>query len=121
MFASVRLGLAAAKDLGATGAILLPVDHPMVTGNDIRAITEALTAGAEIAVASHAGRKGHPIGLSRVVMEQIAADSSIGTLREVLHRDPGRVVAVSVGAGALFGVNTKAELDRISEHGSSVN
>ncbi|MBK5255940.1 MAG: NTP transferase domain-containing protein, partial [Vicinamibacteria bacterium] len=61
MFASVRLGLAAVQGKGAKGVVLLPVDHPLVTGEDIRAVADALRNGAAIAVATHGGRRGHPI------------------------------------------------------------
>lgn len=114
MFASVRLGLAAARGGGATGAILLPVDHPLVTGEDIRAVAEALRNGAAIAVATHGGRRGHPIGLSILVMEQIAADLSLKTLREIVRLDLNRVVEVPASKGVLEGVNTQEDLERIS-------
>jgi len=114
MFASVRIGLTSAIDLGATGAILLPVDHPRVTGEDVRAVADRLRTGAGIVVASHEGRRGHPVGLSGAVMTEIAADPSLETLREVVGRDPGRVVEVEGSAGVLEGVNTKEDLELLS-------
>ncbi|MBK5257044.1 MAG: NTP transferase domain-containing protein, partial [Vicinamibacteria bacterium] len=99
---------------GAKGVVLLPVDHPLVTGEDIRAVADALRNGAAIAVATHGGRRGHPIGLSAAVMEEITADPLLQTLREVVRRDRSRVREVAVSEGALDGVNTEEDLERVS-------
>ena len=114
MFGSVRLGVAEARRLGATGAIVLPVDHPLVGAGDVLSVAAALHRGAALAVATHQGRRGHPIGIAPSVMDEIADDSSVNTLRDVVHRDRGRVVEVPVSEGAILGVNTKEDLERVS-------
>ncbi len=121
MLASVRLGIDWAAGQGATGVVVLPVDHPLVTGEDVRAVADRLLAGISVAVACHGGRRGHPVGISRSVMEEIAADASLQTLREVVRRDPSRVAEVTVSSGALVGVNTQQDLERMAELGFSVN
>lgn len=114
MFGSVRLGISEALNLGAIGALLLPVDLPLVTSEDVRAVLTRLRAGAAVAVATHDTRRGHPIGVNRAVMEEIATDPSATTLRDIVRKNPGRVVEVPVSGGAITGVNTKEDLDQAS-------
>ncbi len=114
MFGSVRLGVAEAGRLGATGAILLPVDHPLVSAGDVLSVAAALHRGAAVAVATHEGRRGHPIGIGHAVMDEITTEPAVNTLRDIVRRNPGRVVEVPVSEGAILGVNTKEELERVS-------
>ena len=114
MFGSVRLGVAEALGLGASGALLLPVDLPLVTSEDVRAVLARLGTGAEVVVATHGGRRGHPIGISRAVMDEIVEAPPTATLRDIVRRDPARVVEVPVSRGAVMGVNTKEDLERVS-------
>lgn len=114
MFGSVRLGVCEALKLGARGALLLPVDLPLVTSEDVRAVVTRLNAGAAVVVATHAGRRGHPIGISRAVMDEVVTDPSTTTLRDIVRKDPARVVEVPVSVGAITGVNTREDLDRAS-------
>lgn len=114
MFSSVKLGVFSAIGRGASGVILLPVDHPLVTSDDVTRVAQALRAGAAVAVPVHEGRRGHPIGLSRAVMAEISADSSLQTLRDVVSKSPARVVEVEGSKGTRLGVNTKEDLERVS-------
>ena len=114
MFGSVKLGVSEALKFGAKGVLLLPVDLPLVTDEDVRAVVTRLSAGAGVVVATHGGRRGHPIGISREVMDEIVAASSVATLRDIVRRDPGRVVEVPVSEGAVVGVNTREDLERVS-------
>ncbi len=114
MFGSVRLGVQEALALGARGALLLPVDLPLVTSEDARAVAARLVEGAEVVVATHDGRWGHPIGISRAVMDEILSSPPAATLREVVRRDRERVAEVPVSEGAIRGVNTRDDLARVS-------
>lgn len=115
MFGSVRLGVSQALRLGAHGALLLPVDLPLVTGGDVQSVLARLKEGAEVVVPTHGGRRGHPIGIGRAVMDEIVAAPSTATLRDIVRRDPARVVEVPVSAGAVTDVNTKEDLQRASD------
>lgn len=117
MFASIRMGLRAAGGAGAEGVVLLPVDHPLVTPADILAVARALGEGAPIALATHAGRRGHPIGLSRAMMAEIEADPGLETLRQFVRRDPARVVHLEASEGTILGINTEEDLKRVTERG----
>lgn len=114
MFGSVKLGVAEALRRSAAGALLLPVDHPLASVYDLRAVRDGLLAGAAIVVASHEGRRGHPVGLSRPVMEEIGSDPSARSLRDIVRREPARVVEVPASVGATLGVNTEEDLKRVS-------
>jgi CTP:molybdopterin cytidylyltransferase MocA len=114
MFGSVKLGVSEALRLGATGVLLLPVDHPLVTRADARSVAAALDAGAKVAVAVHEGRWGHPVGVSLAVMNEIASDPGLTTLRDLVRRDRSRVVEAPASRGVILGVNTREDLDRVS-------
>jgi molybdenum cofactor cytidylyltransferase len=114
MFSSVRLGIAEALRVGATGALLLPVDHPLVRPEDVAAVVASLRAGAAVVVAAHDGRRGHPVGVSAPVMAEILAEPLSSTLRDIVRRDPSRVVEVAASEGVLVGINTRDDLERVS-------
>lgn len=115
MLSSVRLGVLEARRQGAPGVVLLPVDHPLVTSGDIRAVADALAKGAAVVVPTHGGRRGHPVGLGRAAMDEATSDPAVATLRDVVRRVPGRVVEIPASAGVLVGINTREDLERASE------
>jgi CTP:molybdopterin cytidylyltransferase MocA len=114
MFGSVRLGVNEGLKLGARAAVLLPVDLPLVTSDDVRAVLQALSAEAAIAVGTHEGRWGHPIAINRRIMEEVMAAGPTGTLREIVRKDRTRVAEVEVSEGAILGINTREDLERAS-------
>ncbi|MBX7184986.1 MAG: NTP transferase domain-containing protein [Vicinamibacteria bacterium] len=114
MFGSARLGVLEALRLGDRGALLLPVDLPLVTTADVEAVRIRLRAGAEVVVPTHGGRRGHPIGIGRAVMDEIANAPPGATLRDIVRREPGRVVEVAGSEGTILGVNTTEDLARAS-------
>jgi CTP:molybdopterin cytidylyltransferase MocA len=116
MLSSIRLGVRTAMQSGATGVILLPVDHPLVMGADIRSVSKGLDDGAEIVVATYGGRRGHPIGLGSRLMRQVLDDPSITALRDLVHREraQGGLVEAAASEGVLMGVNTEEDLRRAS-------
>jgi molybdenum cofactor cytidylyltransferase len=116
MLSSIRLGVQAALSAGAGSVILLPVDHPRVTGEDIQAVLMALEGGGALVVPTHAGRRGHPIGLGSRLMRQVLNDPSIATLRDIVHREQasGGLVEAPASEGVLLGVNSAEDLARAS-------
>jgi nicotine blue oxidoreductase len=114
MFGSIRLGISEALRRGATAAVVLPVDLPLVGREDVRAVLGALSAKAEIAVGTHGSRWGHPIAVSLSVMQEIEASGPGATLREIVRRDRARVAEVEISEGAILGINTKEDLERAS-------
>ncbi|MEO8361035.1 MAG: nucleotidyltransferase family protein [Vicinamibacteria bacterium] len=121
MFSSVKLAVVAALARGASGAILLPVDYPLVTSDDIRAVAAGLLAQTAIVIPTNSGRRGHPVGIGRAAMLEIVSDPMLKTLRDVVRKDPTRVAEVPASEGVLRGVNTQDELAQASDAGFSVN
>jgi CTP:molybdopterin cytidylyltransferase MocA len=109
MLSSVLRGLDAAEADAAAAVLLHPVDTPFVAPATVDAVAAALAAGAEVAVPSWEGRRGHPAGFARPVFAELrAADASRGA-RAVLAARPDRVVHVGGDAGCVRGVNTPAD------------
>ena len=114
MLTSVWVGLDAAEALGAEAVLLHPVDNPFVAPATIDAVVVALVAGAEIAVPSHAGRRGHPAGFARSCWPALRAAPLAGGARTVLAAQPGRVVHVPADPDCLVDVDTPGDLEAAS-------
>jgi len=112
MLTSVWAGLDAAEALGGEAVLLHPVDHPYVDTATIDAVLGALGGGAEIAVPSHDGRRGHPAGFARSVWPELRAAPLDGGARTVLATRPERVVHVPGGPDALVDIDTPDDLAR---------
>ena len=102
MFGSARLGIGHALQDGVAGAVLLPVDHALVSRADVASVVSALMNGAAIALPVFEGKRGHPIGVSREVMTEILEARPDWTLRDVVHRDPTRIVEVPGSMGVVL-------------------
>jgi CTP:molybdopterin cytidylyltransferase MocA len=105
MLTSVWVGLDAAEALGAEAVLVHPVDNPFVAPATIEAVVVALAAGAEIAVPSHAGRRGHPAGFARATWPALRAAPLDGGARTVLAAQKDRVVHVPAGEDCLVDVD----------------
>ena len=110
MLTSVWAGLDAAEALGAEAVLLHPVDNPFVEPATIDAVLAALARGAEIAVPSHAGRRGHPAGFGRATFSALRSAPMDEGARAVLERDPRRVVHVPGGEDCLVDVDSPRDL-----------
>lgn len=84
MFASLRIGLAILVELSPWKVLaVLPVDHPLVAAKSVAklAAIEALAT-----IPRYRGKHGHPVCLSRSVVDNIVEGRLSGpTLREVLR------------------------------------
>jgi CTP:molybdopterin cytidylyltransferase MocA len=110
MLTSVWVGLDAAEALGAEAILLHPVDNPFVAPATIDAVLAAVAAGAEIAVPSHAGRRGHPAGFARPSWPALRAAPKDQGARAVLAQDPGRVVHVPAAEDCLVDLDGPRDL-----------
>jgi molybdenum cofactor cytidylyltransferase len=110
MAGSARAALAAAGP-GPDAFLLCPADHPLVSPATFAAMAAAHADGpGRIVVPVHAGRNGHPTLFPR---EALAELSSIPTLRDVVRRDPGRVLRLPVpDPGVLADLDTPADYER---------
>ena len=78
----------------------------------IDAVVAALSRGREIAVPSHAGRRGHPAGFARSCWPALRAAPLDGGARTVLAAHPDCVVHVPAGPDCLVDVDTPGDLER---------
>ncbi|HVT61585.1 MAG TPA: nucleotidyltransferase family protein [Thermoanaerobaculia bacterium] len=112
MLSSVRAGIAAlggAAELGRRGATLLvtPADLPALRGETVTELLQRLAASpwARLAVPVYRGRRGHPLAIAALLLDEIDAldprrglrhllDRHLGDLLEVVVEDPGAVADV---------------------------
>jgi molybdenum cofactor cytidylyltransferase len=113
MLTSIQAGLEAAERAGAEGALIHPVDHPLVDVAAADRVIGALRGGATIAVPSHGGRRGHPAGFARAAWPALRAAPPGRGARAVLADHPDWVMHVEGGADCLEGVNTPEDYRRL--------
>jgi molybdenum cofactor cytidylyltransferase len=104
----------------ADGWIVALGDMPRVRPETIRAIADALEAGAAIALPVDAnGRRGHPVGFSsRLRDELLALQGDIGA-RSVLARHASEIRAlVTDDEGIFIDIDTPADLSALERQGS---
>ena len=101
MFSSARLGLATALSLDAEAILVLPVDHPGVSPETVRALATAMgqalgafgrpagrrrLAFAYALVPRYRRRRGHPIALSPALAAAIVVDRGAANLSDAVRR-----------------------------------
>jgi nicotine blue oxidoreductase len=112
MLSSILRGLDEAERAGADALLLHPVDHPLVSPETVDRVVAALESGAQIAVPSHEGRRGHPAGFARSTWLALRAASPQRGARGLLTDHPDWVVHVPGDAGCLAGFDTPDDLLR---------
>ena len=96
----------------AAGWIVALGDMPLVPVEAIRAVARAVEEGAFIAAPVHGGQRGHPVGFSRDLYDELAALREDVGAREVLRRHAARVVTIpAADSGILFDVDTRDDLN----------
>jgi molybdenum cofactor cytidylyltransferase len=106
---SLACGVVAAKD--ADGWVVTLADMPWIAPATIRAIANAIAAGADIAAPSFDGERGHPVGFARRHYGALSALTGDAGARALLDRHRDRVALVAVDdAGILRDVDLPADL-----------
>ena len=112
---SLLAGLAYAEAHGAAGALVVPVDMPLIRAATVRAALEAfVSSDRPVLRVTHRGQHGHPVifgaGLFAVLRN---ADPSLGA-RAVLREDPSRVRNLEVDdPGVLRDIDLPDEYRRL--------
>lgn len=123
MLSSVKEGLRAARELGADGILILPVDHPDVRPDTVRALgtllAEAIAACrtrreraafSYALVPRHGGHRGHPLAVTRALADAIAGDRGATDLSDAVRRNARLVGYVDVrDAGVLRNRNSPGD------------
>lgn len=100
----------ALERVGASAALVWPVDHPLVAAGTLRLLADAPAA---VAVPVHEGRRGHPIRLAGAALVEARSLADDAPLRDVVRRDPARVLEVPVDdPGVLANLDTPEDLRR---------
>lgn len=108
---SVRRGVSEVVD-ESDAVMILPGDVAFISAGDIDAlIDEYANAKAKIVVASHKGRRGHPILFSRELFDEVLAirEETRG-LKEVVRKHYNEVRTVERGSQVLADVDTPEDL-----------
>ncbi|MFS8064601.1 MAG: nucleotidyltransferase family protein [Luteimonas sp.] len=100
MAASLACGVHA--NLDAAGWLIGLADMPAVPVAAIKGVRKALSGGAGIAVAAHAGRRGHPVGFARRYRIELLALQGDTGARRLLERDMHDVVEIDIDAAGIF-------------------
>jgi CTP:molybdopterin cytidylyltransferase MocA len=101
MLGSARLGLRAALRLKPESVLVLPVDHPAVKPETVRALAAAMQAAlgsyrggsskhadfAYALVPRYRRRRGHPVALSPALAKAVAADTGATDLSDAVRRN----------------------------------
>jgi CTP:molybdopterin cytidylyltransferase MocA len=111
---SLQVGLAALP-AGAAAFFMWPVDHPLATATDVRALVDAFRAGAPIAIPSHARRRGHPVLVSTALTGEFLALSPGETARSIVARHADRVAHVDASADVLADMDTPDDYERCAQ------
>lgn len=108
MGASLAAGVRARRD--ATGWLIALADMPSIAPGTIRRVVAALESGARLAAPMHAGRRGHPVGFSAGLKDELLALGGDEGARQVIARHAGAMVTVAVeDRGIHLDVDTPAD------------
>lgn len=113
--ALLALGAADGVGGGATGyahgLLVLPVDHPRVRADTVRALIDAFDGDhTPVVVPAWRGRRGHPVLIARSLFVEAADDDLAEGLRTLVRRhDDARVVVPVDDPGVVDDLDTPGE------------
>ncbi|CZR08892.1 nucleotidyltransferase family protein [Trichococcus ilyis] len=88
MFSSLRLGL---RHTEGERVLILPGDCPFIA---YEVPEKLLAAKGDIVLPAYRGKRGHPVLLSRPVIESLLADEECQSLREYIQANEAEIIAV---------------------------
>lgn len=94
--------------------VVLPVDHPLVTGETVRALIRAhRESSAPVVRVTHGGKRGHPVLFDRTCFPDLLERGSKEGARAVIrrYRDRSREVEVA-DPGVVADIDTPADFER---------
>ena len=98
----------------AGGWIVALADMPRVKPATIQAIAAALVNGAVIAAPFHDGQRGHPVGFSARLRDELTQLRGDAGARAVLQRHAHEIVRIDCDdPGVLLDIDLKTDLDRV--------
>jgi len=107
--ASIRVGVSAGSE--ADGWLIALADMPWIRPATIRAVADALRAGAAMAAPTCGGRRGHPVGFSARRRSQLLSLSGDRGARRLLEdAGPDLRLVETADTGILRDIDTPADL-----------
>jgi molybdenum cofactor cytidylyltransferase len=101
----------ASADRPVDGFVIALADMPYIAPQTIRAVADALAAGAQIVVPIYQGQRGHPVGFAasfKSSLENLHGDQGA---RAIVQQHQASVVRIEVDdAGILRDIDTPADL-----------
>jgi len=96
----------------SNGWIIALGDMPYIKPETIRKIANAIELGALIAMPTHRGTRGHPVGLSSRLLPELLAVKGDEGAREVVRRHAGQceLIACDDDSGVLRDIDTRDDL-----------
>jgi molybdenum cofactor cytidylyltransferase len=105
MITSLQAGISSLPSR-TSGALLFLVDHPLVDSETIALLVRKVGAD-RIVLPTFEGRRGHPVLFGSAILQEILGLSASQGANIVVHKDPDRIVEVSVKSpGILVDVDT---------------
>jgi len=96
---------------GAEGWVIALADMPFVQPETIRAVAEAVRAGAPIALPSYRGMRGNPVGFAACLKDELLAVSGDEGARAVVRRREGEIREIKCDdPGILRDIDTREDL-----------
>jgi molybdenum cofactor cytidylyltransferase len=115
MIDSIRIGLDASERADVHGFLVCPCDAAGITAGDIRRCVDAFASSLErIVIATHAGRRGHPMIFPKSVAEVVHSAECNAGLNQLARNRPQLVQEVPCESpGTIANVNTPADYERL--------
>lgn len=112
---SLRLALRSAGP-DAAAVVMSPVDSPAIEASIVQGLLASIQDGAEVAVPTFGGRRGHPVAFSgELIKEFLEGDLPEGA-RTVFRRHAAKTRAIPVeDAGVLLDIDTPEDYSRLRE------
>lgn len=95
MLSSLQCGLALVP-ADAAAAMFLPVDHPNMEPETIQRLAERFRRRAPVTVPTYRGEHGHPVCISRAVIDELLALPVEAKASDVIHRHVPDTIYVEV-------------------------
>jgi molybdenum cofactor cytidylyltransferase len=113
MIDSIRIGLSLATN--ADGYLICPADAAGVVAADVRRCVEAFATNPDrIIVATHAGRRGHPMIFPAALAEAVRSSECDDGLNRLARNRPSSVREVPCDSpGTIANVNTPADYQKL--------
>jgi molybdenum cofactor cytidylyltransferase len=112
MLSSLQCGLAAVR-AAARAVAFTPVDYPAIQQSTVERVIAEWT-GELLRIPRHAGRRGHPVLLSRELILEFLALPATAEARQVVRRHEREIVYAEVDdPGILQDIDTPADYEQL--------